>query len=85
MTSFWCEMHENARKSAMARILFFPREQVLMQNTHGQKHCDFFFRGKKITHAGAKHVVPRTFLTDKLWYKKLRACCLCGLLKTAEM
>lgn len=33
----------------------------------------------------AKHVVPRNFLTEKFWYKKLRACCLCGLLKTQEM
>ena len=48
-------------------------------NTHTHAHthtlCD----------AGAKHVVPRTFLTDKFWYKKLRACCLCGLLKTPDM
>lgn len=33
----------------------------------------------------AKHVVPREFLTDKFWQKKLRACCLCGLLKTEAM
>ena len=33
----------------------------------------------------AKHVVPRNFLTEKFWYKKLRACCLCGLLKTQPM
>ena len=33
----------------------------------------------------AKHVVPRSFLTDKSWHKKLRACCICGLLKTQDM
>ena len=33
----------------------------------------------------AQHVVPREVLTDKNCQRKLRACCLCGLLKTAEM
>ena len=30
-------------------------------------------------------VRPVCFLADKFWAKKLRACCLCGLLKTEEM